>query len=193
MISSGHGKTMRSALFLFFALLLDACASLRVGGVVGRPSMAQISARRVVRDFTMKSQEDKEFEEWARKKKIASGVDPDEDFGAGRRSEGIIYVVGGALPALVPCRCTIASVSELLGRTVGRCDHRPGPYHRRHVGVPERVPHAAVSWDAIIGLLDPGALCCPSMRARVASRAIYRARLPCPAHLRHRVIPAPGA
>ena len=45
--------------------------------------------------FNMKSQEDKEFEEWMRQKKIASGVDPDEDFAAGRSFEQSIFQVGG--------------------------------------------------------------------------------------------------
>ena len=44
----------------------------------------------------MKSQEDREFEEWKRNKMIASGVDPDEDFAGGRAVESSIYTVGGA-------------------------------------------------------------------------------------------------
>ena len=50
----------------------------------------------------MNSKEDKEFEEWVRKKKIASGVDPDQDFAGGRKAEGQIYVVGGLITVLVP-------------------------------------------------------------------------------------------
>ena len=51
----------------------------------------------------MKSKEDREFEEWARKKKIASGVDPDEDFASGRKAEGGIYAVGGACARVRHC------------------------------------------------------------------------------------------
>ena len=50
----------------------------------------------------MKSKEDREFEEWVRKKKIASGVAPDEDFATGRAAESAIYQVGGAITILVP-------------------------------------------------------------------------------------------
>ncbi len=82
---------------LFTALLL--ALFVRDGACFGiAPAGRGAIARPVVQRFssTMKSQEDKEFEEWVRKKKIASGVDPDEDFGAGRRAEGSIYLVGGA-------------------------------------------------------------------------------------------------
>ena len=50
----------------------------------------------------MKSDEDREFEEWMAKKRAAAGVDGSEDFGAGRRAEGSICAVGGAITILVP-------------------------------------------------------------------------------------------
>ena len=79
---------------LLAACLLAAADALVVGGR-GLSSVRQ--AATPLAPFTiMKSQEDKEFEEWARKKKIAAGVDPDEDFAAGREAESKIYVVGGA-------------------------------------------------------------------------------------------------
>ena len=62
--------------------------------------------------FSMKTKEDKEFEEWVRQKKIASGVDPDEDFGAGRRAEGSIYLVGGLVTVLVPLISGIWAYNE---------------------------------------------------------------------------------
>merc|ERR1719231_337574 len=86
--------------------LLQACASFGVGA--GRRAVAQPVQPRLARwAVDMKSKEDKEFEEWVRQKKIASGVDPDEDFGAGRRVEGSIYLVGGLVTVLVP---TIAGI-----------------------------------------------------------------------------------
>jgi hypothetical protein len=60
-----------------------------------RQALARPAMHRPAGPF-MKSQEDKEFEEWVRQKKIASGVDPDEDFAAGRQAESKIYLVGGA-------------------------------------------------------------------------------------------------
>jgi len=57
---------------------------------------------RLLGGAVMKSKEDIEFEEWARKKKIAAGIDPDEDFGASRRAENSIYLVGGLITILVP-------------------------------------------------------------------------------------------
>ena len=80
------------------SLLLLLSVSEVVGLVVNTPSMRAISqSRSHLRSAPpfMKSQEDKEFEEWVRKKKIASGVDPDEDFGAGRSTEATIWAGGG--------------------------------------------------------------------------------------------------
>ena len=91
---------MVARFLLLGACLLAAADALVVGGgsltAVGRAT----SSRPLARTFFMKSQEDKEFEEWARKKKIASGVDPDKDFAAGREAESSIYVVGGARRAV---------------------------------------------------------------------------------------------
>ena len=85
---------MVARLFLLVACLLAAADALVVGGR-GLSSVRQ--ATTPLAPFTpMKSQEDKEFEEWVRQKKIKSGVDPDEDFGGGRRAEGLIYAIGGA-------------------------------------------------------------------------------------------------
>ena len=53
------------------------------------------SRPRLLADALMKSKEDLEFEEWARQKKIAAGIDPDEDFGTSRRVESTIYLFGG--------------------------------------------------------------------------------------------------
>ena len=86
--------TLRSLLALAF---LAAANGLVVGGTGQRSAISQpVKPRIPVPAFMDVS--DKEFEEWARKKKIASGVDPDEDFGAGRRAESTIYLVGGAAP-----------------------------------------------------------------------------------------------
>ena len=85
--------TLRSLLALAF---LAAANGLVVGGTGQRAISQPVKPRIPVPAFMDVS--DKEFEEWARKKKIASGVDPDEDFGAGRRAESTIYLVGGAAP-----------------------------------------------------------------------------------------------
>ena len=99
---------------LLAACLLAAADALVVGGR-GLSSVRQ--AATPLAPFTiMKSQEDKEFEEWARKKKIAAGVDPDEDFAAGREAESKIYVVGGA-------RATAAAT--LATRPAPSCRRRP--------------------------------------------------------------------
>jgi len=50
----------------------------------------------------MKSDEDKEFEEWVRQKKLASGVDPDEDFAGNRQVANAITAVGGIVTVVVP-------------------------------------------------------------------------------------------
>jgi len=76
-----------------------------VGLVVNAPSLRAVSQPRSHQRSTppfMKSQEDKEFEEWARQKKIKSGIDPDEDFGAGRRAERTIFAGGGAPKSATP-------------------------------------------------------------------------------------------
>jgi hypothetical protein len=86
------------------ALLALACLALPCSAlVVGRaaaPARPLAAGRALPR--MMPSKEDKEFEEWVRKKKIASGVDPDEDFATGRAAESAIYQVGGAITILVP-------------------------------------------------------------------------------------------
>ena len=88
--------SMSAARFLFAAACLATAADALVVGGRGVSSVRQ--AATPLAPFTiMKSQEDKEFEEWARKKKIAAGVDPDEDFAGGREVESNIYVVGGAV------------------------------------------------------------------------------------------------
>ena len=55
---------------------------------------------------------DKEFEEWARQKKIASGVDPDEDFGASRRFSQTLLAGGGVIAVLVPTLLGIWAYNE---------------------------------------------------------------------------------
>ena len=63
--------------------------------------------------------------QWARKKKIAAGVDPDEDFAAGREAESKIYVVGGAPAAatLAACPRTLLPAPPALSRPrpLARC------------------------------------------------------------------------
>lgn len=63
---------------------------------VGRPAAALRPG------LTMKSKEDKEFEEWMAKKRAAAGVDATEDFGTSRRVESSIYAIGGAIAIAVP-------------------------------------------------------------------------------------------
>ena len=108
----------RTTLFLLgLACLLQSAAGFAVAGgqrlSLARPHAAR---PRVESTVHMKSQEDKEFEEWVRQKKIASGVDPDEDFAGGREVEGGIYLVGGkfehpttsrapARPSALPTTC----------------------------------------------------------------------------------------
>lgn len=88
--------TLRQLLALAF---LAAANGLVVGGAGQRASVSRpVQPRIPVPAFMGKSKEDLEFEEWARAKKIAAGVDPDEDFGAGRRAENTIYLIGGAFP-----------------------------------------------------------------------------------------------
>ena len=96
-----------TTLRLLALAFLAAANGLVVGGIdqrsaVSRPVQPRLPVPAMVSD--------KEFEEWARKKRIASGVDPDEDFGAGRRAESHIYVVGGATPARhrLPCSPVVA-------------------------------------------------------------------------------------
>merc|ERR1719191_1348790 len=99
---------LRSLLALL--LCVPACECLVVGGAAGvaRPVQLRVNGRA----FTMKTQEDKEFEEWVRQKKIASGVDPDEDFGAGRRAESTIYTIGGLIAIIVPTVAGIWACNE---------------------------------------------------------------------------------
>ena len=107
-----------------FALLLACLSASHVSAlIVGTPVAA--TARPVAKPaarpwpINMKSQEDKEFEEWARQKKIASGVDPDEDFGSGRRVESLIYTVGGVL--LLSRACQSAACLHVRPTTFNHC------------------------------------------------------------------------
>jgi len=93
-------KSISSAI-LALVLCLQSAAALNVGPAGAPPALRTLQQVRAV-PLSMKSQEDKEFEEWVRQKKIASGVDPDEDFAAGRQAESSIYQVGGAITILVP-------------------------------------------------------------------------------------------
>ena len=90
---------MARLLFLLALCVLPLAQSLVVGGsgrqAIGRPTSAKPA-------FTMKSAEDKEFEEFMRKKREAAGIDVDEDFGQSRRVEGTIYGVGGFIAIAVP-------------------------------------------------------------------------------------------
>ena len=78
---------------------LPACVTFNVA-ICRRAVARPVQPRLAWWSVDMKSKEDKEFEEWVRKKKIASGVDPDEDFAAGRAQERSIFQVGGAPPVL---------------------------------------------------------------------------------------------
>ena len=91
---------MQSSVLLLIACLFQVGEGYVVAS--GRQAIARPHAgmRPRLETPNMKSQEDKEFEEWVRKKKIASGVDPDEDFAAGRAQERSIFQVGGAPPVL---------------------------------------------------------------------------------------------
>lgn len=85
--------------------LLGSCASgLQLGGAPNNAAVRRFVTEQPPRPaFTMRmSKEDQEFEEWVRKKKIASGVDPDEDFAAGRKTESSIFAVGGIVAVVVP-------------------------------------------------------------------------------------------
>ena len=88
-----------SSALLALVLFLQPAAALVVGSAGASPAVRTLQQVQAV-PLHMKSQEDKEFEEWVRKKKIASGVDPDEDFAAGRAQERSIFQVGGAPPVL---------------------------------------------------------------------------------------------
>ena len=86
---------------LLLALYLPALAqALVVGGAGGRLCITRPAMRQAA--YFMKSDEDKEFEEWVKKKRQAAGVDEAEDFGTGRRVEGTIYAVGGFITIAVP-------------------------------------------------------------------------------------------
>ena len=82
---------MARLLFLLALCVLPLAQALVVGGsgsqAIGRPTSAKPA-------FTMKSAEDKEFEEFMRKKREAAGIDMDEDFGQSRRVEGTITTGG---------------------------------------------------------------------------------------------------
>jgi len=90
---------MRTASLLLVALYCAASEAFVVGA--GRLTAAPCRPRSA-HPFTMKSEEDKEFEEWVRQKKLASGVDPDEDFGQSRRVANTITAVGGVVTVVVP-------------------------------------------------------------------------------------------
>ena len=100
----------RRTLFLLgLACLLQSTAGFAVAG--GRLALARPHAAarpRFESNVHMKSKEDKEFEEWVRQKKIASGVDPDEDFETGRNVEGNIYIVGGKASRATTPRATLS-------------------------------------------------------------------------------------
>ena len=152
---------MSAARFLFAIACLATAADALVVGGRGVSSVRQ--AATPLAPFTvMKSQEDKEFEEWARKKKIASGVDPDEDFAAGREVESNIYVVGGAVapprrppahllpapPTRIRCAalCSPAALKLCAACPSRRRPHRGARAHDRwHLGLQRGLFDAAVS------------------------------------------------
>ena len=81
---------------LLCVLCLLASSSAFLVGSPGRHAMARPQSTTRCASCSMgKSKEDLEFEEWVRKKKLAAGVDPDEDFGTGRKAEKGIYLAGG--------------------------------------------------------------------------------------------------
>lgn len=81
------------------ALLLALCSTTTFALLIA-PARATLARPRP--PISMKSDEDREFEAWARKKKIASGVDPDEDFATGRQNEKGILQIGGSPPPALP-------------------------------------------------------------------------------------------
>ena len=100
---------MHKLLLIAVLCLPEAARSFAVGGraaLVGRrqPTTAPHTL------ITMGS--DKEFEEWARQKKIASGVDPDEDFGASRRFSQTLLAGGGVIAVVVPTLLAIWAYNE---------------------------------------------------------------------------------
>ena len=154
---------------LLLAIGLDTCSAFTVGTTGRRVAAAQATLPPHLQKFTMKSQEDKEFEEWVRKKKIAAGVDPDEDFATGRQNEGRIYVVGGAW-----CALCLLELWLTVRRWCGRSDHRPGAALRRHMGVQRGLPHAAVSsgWYLKMEWFAVGS--CPCGRTRLSCSVCVR-------------------
>ena len=94
-----------------FLSLAAAAQGLLVGGAAGRPIVARPAQSRPGPAF-MESAEDKEFAEWVRAKKIASGVDPDEDFAAGRNVEAGIFQVGGIIAIVVPVVAALWAYNE---------------------------------------------------------------------------------
>jgi len=92
---------MRTASFLLVALYCAVSEAFVVGATAGRLTVAPCRPRSA-HPFTMKSDEDKEFEEWVRQKKLASGVDPDEDFAGNRQVANAITAVGGIVTVVVP-------------------------------------------------------------------------------------------
>jgi hypothetical protein len=144
-------------------VLLGAASSSAL--VVGTPATTKLAVShpapaRFGQTF-MGSKEDKEFEEWARQKKIASGVDPDEDFATGRRAEGFIYAIGGELSTRTKCPLhqldalpPATSHSHLMHLCLLlRCHHHPCAGNRWNLGIQRGLSHAAVNLPASEGTL----------------------------------------
>jgi hypothetical protein len=96
------------ALALFLA---SPATSLLVSPIIS-PSPAVGVARPHV--ALMKSQEDIEYENWVKNKKLKAGIDTKEDFGASRRTESSIYLVGGLITVVVPTVAAIWAYNEGL-------------------------------------------------------------------------------
>ena len=139
---------------LLGACLLAAADALVVGGGSLATARQAASSRPLARTIRMESQEDREFKEWARNKKIAAGVDPDEDFAAGREAESKIYVVGGA-PCRLPAHLhqTLSVMSAVwrfadlraLVCALRRAHHSARAADRRNLGVQRGLPDSPVS------------------------------------------------
>lgn len=100
---------------LAFLLALLPVADCLIVGATSRNAIMQPVRPRLAAHPFMGKEEDKEYEEWVRKKRIAAGINPDqtaEDVGAGRRAEGTIYAVGGAITVLVPLIAGIWAYNE---------------------------------------------------------------------------------
>ena len=142
-----HSTMQRLVLGAVLALCLAEAAALAIGGraalaVQRRPAAPARSLP------SMKSQEDKEFEEWVRKKKLASGVDPDEDFSASRSFSETLLGAGGVIAIVVPTVLAIWACAQT---------RRPRP----------RVPP----------LLTPTAPFVPQVQRGLSDAAVMRARV----------------